>query len=88
MENEFTLELATEQARIDIVNAINAIGNQYQLPAQILVLIVGEILSESKANIYKEAAMNLAKKIPDNAEPKDIDLGTIMPDIVRDVEDK
>lgn len=48
MAVQMTFETAVNYAKNDIIDSINKIGQQYQLPTPILIMILNEIMLETK----------------------------------------
>ena len=53
-ENEnLPIEVGLEKAKVDIVNAVGDIGSKYSLPASWILMILENIVSESKLNTFR-----------------------------------
>lgn len=53
-ENEsLPIEVGLEKAKVDIVNAVGDIGSKYSLPASWMLMILENIVSESKLNTFQ-----------------------------------
>jgi hypothetical protein len=53
-ENEsLPIEVGLEKAKVDIVNAVGDIGSKYSLPASWILMILENIVSESKLNAFR-----------------------------------
>jgi hypothetical protein len=53
-ENEsLPIEVGLEKAKVDIVNAVGDIGSKYSLPASWMLMILENIVSESKLNAFR-----------------------------------
>lgn len=57
-----------EQAKVDIVEAINKVGTQYNLPASLVIMMLRNIVAESTVNEYFGTIRTLMT--PEQDEPE------------------
>ena len=64
-ENEnLPIEVGLEKAKVDIVNAVGDIGSKYSLPASWILIILENIVSESKLNAFRNVIVQYDISIP------------------------
>ncbi len=56
--NKLPIEISLMRAKREILQAINQIGNSYNLPSSITTMLVDEIVKESSLNTYTTILSN------------------------------
>ncbi len=69
--NKLPIEISLMRAKREILQAINQIGNSYNLPSSITVMLVDEIVKESSLNTYTTILSNYNIELPEGAIPAD-----------------
>lgn len=57
-----------EQAKVDLVEAINKVGTQYNLPASLVIMMLRSIVAESTVNEYFGTIQTLMTPPQDKSE--------------------
>lgn len=66
------IEIGIEKAKKDILRAINQIGNSYDLPSSIVLMIVEQIAHDTRLNTYETIITTCDISIPEklaNSQP-------------------
>jgi hypothetical protein len=71
MPEELPIEVGIERAKREIVAAINQIGSNYGLPSSILMLVVEDVINNSKIGTYTTIISNydISAKKPNQVTP-------------------
>lgn len=64
MNKSLPIEASVEKAKREILSAINQIGHSYELPSLIVVMIVEQIVAETKLNSYSTIVANYDISLP------------------------
>ncbi len=63
--NKLPIEISLMRAKREILQAINQIGNSYNLPSSITTMLVDEIVKESSLNTYTTILSNYNIELPE-----------------------
>lgn len=67
MDNTLPFEIRIEKAKYEILHTVNQIGNSYDIPSPILIMLLEQIVEESKLNTYIAITTNYNISIPEGA---------------------
>ncbi len=79
-DSSLPIEVGLEQARREMVDAVNRIGTKYNLPSSIVVLVLEKMVYESKLNTFEtlvsyaniEIPSPTSQPLPQQPKPKKI----------------
>ncbi len=63
-DNGLPIEVGLEKAKREILQAINQIGNSYDLPSSLVLMLVEQIVNDTKLNTYETIITNYDISIP------------------------
>ena len=75
MDQQIPFEVVMDRARRDIVQFIEQIGNQYSIPSGILVIMLEQIVKDSKIAAYENmfSSMNVQNPFTEEPVPEQIE---------------
>lgn len=62
--NGLPIEIGLEKAKREILQAINQIGNSYDLPSSLVLMLVEQIVHDTKLNTYETIVTNYDISLP------------------------
>lgn len=69
MDQQVPFEVIMDRARRDIVQFIEQVGNQYSIPSAILVIMLEQIVKDSKIAAYENMFNSMNVQNPFTEEP-------------------
>ena len=75
MDQQIPFEVVMDKARRDIVQFIEQVGNQYSIPSGILVIMLEQIVKDSKIAAYENmfSSMNVQNPFTEEPTPEQIE---------------
>lgn len=70
--NKLPIEVGLEKAKFEILQAINQVGRSYDLPSSFVMMIVEQLLIESKLNTYQTIITHYDIDIPKGVEQNNV----------------
>lgn len=69
MDQQVPFEVIMDRARKDIVHFIEQVGNQYSIPSGILIIMLEQIVKDSKIAAYENMFSSMNVQNPFTEEP-------------------
>jgi hypothetical protein len=68
MDTSLPIEVGLDKAKREILQTINQIGTNYNIPSSFIVMILQQIVYETRLNTYETITTNYDIKVPNAVE--------------------